>query len=137
MAARAPSPQTVVSAPAAVAVGYRSWLVPMQNGFVRFMYTDGHGDLTCYNFAVLMTHKDKELVDDVPYRNGFTDIVSDSFKLTEAGEAALSEAAGVALAPSRFRPNVVIEGPPAWEEFKWVGRVIQLGDATLQGRPTL
>jgi hypothetical protein len=65
----------------------------MQNGFVRFMYTDGHGDLTCYNFAVLMTHKDKELVDDVPYRNGFTDIVSDSFKLTEAGEAALSEAA--------------------------------------------
>jgi len=93
MAARAPSPQTVVSAPAAVAVGYRSWLVPMQNGFVRFMYTDGHGDLTCYNFAVLMTHKDKELVDDVPYRNGFTDIVSDSFKLTEAGEAALSEAA--------------------------------------------
>ncbi|MBT6034331.1 MAG: hypothetical protein HOH01_01955, partial [Candidatus Jacksonbacteria bacterium] len=54
--------------------------------------TDGHGDLTCYNFAVLMTHKDKKLVDDVPYRNGFTDIVSDSFKLTEAGEAALSEA---------------------------------------------
>ena len=46
MAARAPSPQAVVSAPAAVAVGYRSWLVPMQNGFVRFMYTDGHGDLT-------------------------------------------------------------------------------------------
>jgi len=93
MAARAPSPQTVVSAPAAVAVGYRSWLVPMQNGFVRFMYTDGHGDLTCYNFAVLMTHEYKKLVDDVPYRNGFTDIVSDSFKLTEAGEAALSEAA--------------------------------------------
>jgi hypothetical protein len=91
MAARAPSPQAVVSAPAAVAVGYRSWLVPMQNGFVRFMYTDGHGDLTRYNFAVLATRTDKTLVQDVPHRNGFTDIVSDSFKLTKAGEAALKD----------------------------------------------
>ena len=40
----------------------------MQNGFVRFMYTNGHGDLTCYNFAVLATHKDKKLVHDVVCR---------------------------------------------------------------------
>ena len=55
MTARAPSPQTVVSAPAAVAVGARSWQVTMQNGFVRFMFDDGNHDLTQYNFAVTAT----------------------------------------------------------------------------------
>ncbi len=48
---------------------------------------------------------------------------------------ALSEAAGITappLAPSRFRPNVVLDGLPAWEEFSWVGRRICVGGATLE-----
>jgi hypothetical protein len=47
--------------------------------------------------------------------------------------AALSEACGVALHPDRFRPNLIIGGGlPAWEEFRWVGREVRLGEATLR-----
>jgi uncharacterized protein YcbX len=44
----------------------------------------------------------------------------------------LGEAAGVVLAPSRFRPNVVLEGADAWSEFEWLGRTIHVGGATLE-----
>lgn len=33
---------------------------------------------------------------------------------------AFSEKIGVALNPYRFRPNIVLEGVPAWAEFDWV-----------------
>lgn len=47
--------------------------------------------------------------------------------------AALSEACGLALHPDRFRPNLIIGGAlPAWEEFRWVGRDVRLGEATLR-----
>lgn len=47
--------------------------------------------------------------------------------------AALSEACGVALHPDRFRPNLIVGGGlPAWEEFRWVGREVRLGEATLR-----
>ena len=33
----------------------------------------------------------------------------------------------------RFRPNVILDGAlPAWREFEWVGRTVQLGSATLR-----
>lgn len=32
----------------------------------------------------------------------------------------------------RFRPNVVVEGIDAWEEFDWVGRHLQLGTVTVE-----
>ena len=38
--------------------------------------------------------------------------------------ASLSHASGVALEPSRFRPNMVLHGVPAWSEFEWLGRTI-------------
>ena len=47
--------------------------------------------------------------------------------------AALSEACGVALHSDRFRPNLIVGGAlPAWEEFRWVGREVKLGEATLR-----
>ena len=50
--------------------------------------------------------------------------------------AAVSDAAvregGAPLRPSRFRANVVLAGLPAWEEFSWVGRTVELGEARLK-----
>jgi uncharacterized protein YcbX len=34
------------------------------------------------------------------------------------------------LAPSRFRPNIVLGGLPAWEEFAWVGKHVRIGSVT-------
>jgi uncharacterized protein YcbX len=44
----------------------------------------------------------------------------------------LERATGMSLNPLRFRPNLVIEGLGAWEEFQWLGRTIAIGDARLQ-----
>jgi len=46
--------------------------------------------------------------------------------------AALGEAASTTFHASRFRPNIVVRGAPAWSEFAWVGRSVRLGDATLE-----
>ena len=43
----------------------------------------------------------------------------------------ISEAVGKWVDVRRFRPNVVLEGVPAWSEFSWVGQEIQLGTARL------
>lgn len=44
----------------------------------------------------------------------------------------LGEAVGQWVDVRRFRPNVVLEGVPAWAEFNWVGQEIQLGTAQLE-----
>ncbi|HEX9881109.1 MAG TPA: MOSC domain-containing protein [Hyphomicrobium sp.] len=44
----------------------------------------------------------------------------------------LERAMGTPLNPLRFRPNLVIEGLGAWEEFKWIGKKIAVGDAELR-----
>ena len=36
---------------------------------------------------------------------------------------------GFAIDPLRFRANIYIDGPPAWEEFNWVGSDIRIGKA--------
>ena len=46
------------------------------------------------------------------------------------GETALGSKQ--ALHPSRFRPNMVLTGVPAWSEFDWVGRRVRIGGATLE-----
>jgi uncharacterized protein len=43
----------------------------------------------------------------------------------------LSELAGQRIDVRRFRPNIVLEGVPAWEEFNWVGQEILLGTARI------
>lgn len=42
---------------------------------------------------------------------------------------ALSRQAGAVLDPLRFRGNLYLDGLPAWEEFRWVGGRIRIGDA--------
>ncbi len=44
---------------------------------------------------------------------------------------ALDEKLGTNLDPLRFRGNFVISGLPAWEEFSWMGKRIQIGDCIL------
>jgi hypothetical protein len=41
----------------------------------------------------------------------------------------LSEIAGTSIDVRRFRPNIVVDGIPAWGEFEWVGRQIKIGNA--------
>jgi uncharacterized protein len=43
----------------------------------------------------------------------------------------LSEIAGQQIDVRRFRPNIVLDGVPAWGEFDWVGKEIQLGTARI------
>lgn len=43
----------------------------------------------------------------------------------------LERAAGRSIDPLRFRPNVVIEGLPAWAEFGWLDKDVTIG--TLKG----
>jgi uncharacterized protein YcbX len=46
---------------------------------------------------------------------------------------AVAAAAGVAdLSEHRFRSNIAIEGPKAWEEQTWVGRKIRIGEVEFE-----
>lgn len=40
----------------------------------------------------------------------------------------LSRQMGTALSPHRWRANLWLEGLPAWEEFNWVGKTLEVGD---------
>lgn len=44
----------------------------------------------------------------------------------------VAETVGKPLDPLRFRANVYFDGPFAWEERKWMGRVLKLGTARLR-----
>lgn len=44
---------------------------------------------------------------------------------------ALDKKLGTNLDPSRFRGNLIISGLPAWEEFSWMGKRIQIGECIL------
>jgi uncharacterized protein YcbX len=43
----------------------------------------------------------------------------------------LSQVAGQPIDARRFRPNIVVEGVSAWEEFNWVGREFNIGTARI------
>ena len=49
-----------------------------------------------------------------------------------ASVAALAGAVGAEIDPVRFRGNLYIEGGAAWEEFGWVGKTIEIGEARLE-----
>jgi len=46
--------------------------------------------------------------------------------------AAFERDLGAARDPMRFRANIYFSGNPAWSEFDWVGRSLQVGGATLR-----
>jgi uncharacterized protein YcbX len=44
----------------------------------------------------------------------------------------LSDTLGVPLSPTRFRPNIVLDGNLApWKEFEWIGKEIQCGQVKM------
>ena len=47
-----------------------------------------------------------------------------------ASVRALEAAMGVAINPLRFRPNVIVDGLPAWQEFDLVGQQVRVGAVT-------
>jgi uncharacterized protein len=44
----------------------------------------------------------------------------------------LSEIAGKQIDVRRFRPNIVIDGVSAWDEFDWIGKQIKIASATIE-----
>jgi hypothetical protein len=52
--------------------------------------------------------------------------------INHASIAALEAKMGQALHHLRFRANVYFNGSPAWSEFDWIGRHIEVGGATLE-----
>jgi uncharacterized protein YcbX len=51
--------------------------------------------------------------------------------INAATVAELSKSLKVPLFPTRFRPNIVLDGLEPWEEFNWVGKKIACGDTKL------
>ncbi len=45
----------------------------------------------------------------------------------------LGKLLGVTINPLRFRANVYFDGAPAWAESEWVGKILRLGTAKVQG----
>jgi hypothetical protein len=63
----------------------------------------------------------------------FTDSLQAGFVsfLNKATLEDLEKTLGRSVEPLRFRANVFVEGPPAWEENAWVGRTLADGDLRL------
>ncbi|MFZ7091644.1 MOSC domain-containing protein [Primorskyibacter sp. 2E233] len=48
--------------------------------------------------------------------------------------ASVNLSAGHALSPLRWRGNIWFDGAAAWEEFDWIDKEIQIGEAVLRVR---
>ena len=44
----------------------------------------------------------------------------------------LARVVGREVDPMRFRANILLDGIPAWQEFRWLGRFLQIGGATVK-----
>lgn len=61
--------------------------------------------------------------------HSFSDVAAECVHIVNlASLRELERAVGSPLDPLRFRPNAVIDGLPAWEEFKLIGQRIAIGD---------
>ncbi|WP_337877572.1 MOSC domain-containing protein [Elioraea sp.] len=90
---------------AAIATWLATFLGDEARGAPRFVVADGHS---------FSDHRNK--------------VVS---LINLASLAELERAMGRSLDPLRFRANVYFSGAPAWAEFGWLGRRIEVGAATL------
>jgi uncharacterized protein YcbX len=52
--------------------------------------------------------------------------------MSHASHAAVANKLGHSLARERWRGNIWIDGVAAWDEFNWIGKDIQIGDAMLR-----
>ncbi len=65
-------------------------------------------------------------------RGGFFDTLDGEISILNlASLRELEKAAGVKIDPLRFRPNIIIDGVPPWQEFGWAGKTGQLGSAEI------
>ncbi|MGQ0673733.1 MAG: MOSC domain-containing protein [Hyphomicrobium sp.] len=66
--------------------------------------------------------------------HSFSDVAAKCLHIVNmASVRDLERAVGSRIDPLRFRPNVIIEGLPAWREFAWVGQHIEFGNVRLTG----
>lgn len=64
--------------------------------------------------------------------HSFSDIAAKCVHIVNlASLRELERAVGKPVDPLRFRPNVIIEGLPAWEEFRWLDKTIAAGGVKL------
>ncbi len=64
--------------------------------------------------------------------HSFSDVAAKCLHIVNlASVRSLEMAMGVAIDPLRFRPNVVVDGLPAWAEFDLVAKTLKAGAATL------
>lgn len=96
---------TTVEGRAAIAATLAAFLGEEARGTPRFVVADGHS---------FSDHRNK--------------VVS---LINLASLADLERTMGRSLDPLRFRANIYFSGAPAWAEFDWIGRRIELGGATL------
>ncbi len=52
--------------------------------------------------------------------------------MTNASHKAVEKQLGHPLQPERWRGNIWLDGPAAWEEFDWTGRTLRIGQAELE-----
>ncbi|MEH1165409.1 MOSC N-terminal beta barrel domain-containing protein [Micromonospora sp. CPCC 205539] len=74
-------------------------------------------------------------VEERPYDTGDQVSFADAYPLLLANAASLdalngwlAEAGEEPVPMARFRPNLVVEGAPAWAEDDWVGQSLRIGD---------
>jgi uncharacterized protein YcbX len=61
---------------------------------------------------------------------GMTDSSTPTISIhAKASLDALSDAVGAPLDQRRFRGNIWVEGPDAWDEFNWIGKTARIGQA--------
>jgi len=71
--------------------------------------------------------------DRVSFADGYPLLLTNSASLNVLNDWILEGGSGEGPLPmSRFRPNVVIEGAPAWAEDDWVGRRIRIGEVVFR-----
>jgi MOSC domain-containing protein len=69
--------------------------------------------------------------DRVSLADGYPLLLTNAASL-DAVNAWLAEAGDEPVPMTRFRPNVVVSGAPAWAEDDWVGRRLRLGELTVR-----
>ncbi len=66
---------------------------------------------------------------------GFTDMEFPWISInSHASLSALSDRAGQAVSPLRWRGNIWVDGIEPWAEFEWIGRTVRMGEAEFRVR---
>lgn len=65
--------------------------------------------------------------------HSFSDVAAKCLHIVNmASVRDLERITGKPIDPLRFRPNLIVEGVPAWEEFKWLGKSLSVDEVDLK-----